>query len=61
MAIIEINTSANPAFAEIPDSGGAYTPADPSQWAAPAPTTAQEALDRLAEAIFNLTDGTPIP
>ena len=40
--------------------GGSYTATTPSVWAAPAPTTVQAAIDRLANAIFALNGGVPI-
>lgn len=41
---------------------GFYTPANPSQWKNPAPTTAQGAIDRLAAIIsLYVLDSTPIP
>jgi hypothetical protein len=39
-------------------NGVAYTPADASKWVAPAPTTVQQALDRLAAVVGS---STPIP
>ncbi len=42
--------------------GGSYTPATPAQWVSPAPTTAQQAIDRLAAVLyFYMLDGVPIP
>lgn len=38
----------------------AYT-ATPSEWVSPAPTTVQEALDRLAALAVTLNSGNPIP
>ena len=38
-----------------------YTPIDLTVWASPAPTTIQNAIDRLAHAIFVLNGNTPIP
>ncbi len=40
----------NDNFAELYNSG-AYTPTTTDDWASPAPTTVEEALDRLAAAI----------
>jgi hypothetical protein len=40
--------------------GLAYTPADPTDWVDPDPTTVQEALDRLAATVAVLNSG-PIP
>ena len=36
---------------EALSEAAAYTPADASLWSSPAPTTIQEALDRLAVAV----------
>jgi hypothetical protein len=38
-----------------------YTPATPSQWASPAPTDVQTAIDRIAARIYTLTSNTAIP
>lgn len=37
-----------------------YTPDNSAHWAAPAPTTLGEALDRLAAAVYTLNSNTPI-
>lgn len=41
--------------------GGSYTPATPSVWAGAGPTGTQEAIDRLANLLYTLNGGTPIP
>jgi hypothetical protein len=40
---------------------GPYTPSAPLQWQSPVPSTPQEALDRLAAAVYALRGNTPIP
>lgn len=42
--------SSNPLVLKTPAVAVKYTPTTPADWAAPAPTTVQEALDRLAAA-----------
>lgn len=39
----------------------AYTPGDSSKWASPAPTTTQQALDRMASLLYTLNTSTAIP
>jgi hypothetical protein len=41
--------------------GGSYTPATPSVWAGAGPTGTQNAIDRLANLLYTLNGGTPIP
>ena len=41
--------------------GGSYTPANPSVWAGAGPTGTQNAIDRLANLLYTLNGGTPIP
>jgi hypothetical protein len=41
--------------------GTSYTPGAPGDWASPAPTTVQSALDRLAAIARTLNGGTPVP
>ena len=41
-------------------AGVSYTPATPGNWASPAPTTAQNAIDRIA-AVVSGNGATPIP
>jgi hypothetical protein len=52
----------NPLFPPQIDAapGVTYTPAVPGNWAAPPPTNVQQALDRIAAALFILIPG-PIP
>jgi hypothetical protein len=38
-----------------------YTPADPSKWASTAPTTVQQAIDRMAALLYTLNSDTAIP
>ena len=38
-----------------------YTPANPSVWAGTGPTGTQNAIDRLANLLYTLNGGTPIP
>jgi hypothetical protein len=40
---------------------GSYTPATPSVWAGAGPTGTQDAIDRLANLLYTLNGGTPIP
>jgi hypothetical protein len=40
---------------------GSYTPANPSVWAGAGPTGTQDAIDRLANLLYTLNGGTPIP
>lgn len=40
---------------------GSYTPAVPSVWAGAGPTGTQDAIDRLANLLYTLNGGTPIP
>jgi hypothetical protein len=37
-----------------------YTPAVPAEWAVPRPTTVEEALDKLAAAVYAVNGNTPI-
>ena len=41
-------------------ASGVYTPATPSVWASPVPTSVANAIDRLAQAIYSI-DNTPVP
>jgi hypothetical protein len=42
-------------------ASAAYTPAVPSVWATAGPTGTQDAIDRLANLLYTLNGGTPIP
>ncbi|MEK6833844.1 MAG: hypothetical protein AABY32_07410, partial [Nanoarchaeota archaeon] len=42
-------------------SGIAYVPGASASWASPAPTTAQQALDRMAALLKTLNGGVAIP
>lgn len=55
-------TSATNAATSATTAAGyaAFTPANPSHWADPDPTTVQQAIDRLA-AVVSSGGGTPIP
>jgi hypothetical protein len=53
-------TGAGPTGPTGPASG-AYTPAVPSVWAGTGPTGTQDALNRLANLLYTLNGGTPIP
>lgn len=39
----------------------AYTPGDSTNWASPAPTTVQQALDRIADLVVTLNGNVAIP
>jgi hypothetical protein len=41
--------------------GGSYTPSVPSIWAGAGPTGTQDAINRLANLLYTLNGGTPIP
>ena len=43
-----------------PGNPGTYVPADPTDWASPAPTTLSDAVDRLANAL-RAQSGSPVP
>jgi hypothetical protein len=42
-------------------NGIGYVPSTPANWVSPAPTTVQEALDRLAADVVAIDSGNPIP
>jgi hypothetical protein len=44
-----------------PTGSASYTPANPSVWAGTGPTGTQDAIDRLANLLYTLNGGTPIP
>jgi hypothetical protein len=44
-----------------PTGPATYTPATPSVWAGAGPTGTQNAIDRLANLLYTLNGGTPIP
>lgn len=57
----KLSLTGNTVLRRLNDANGlAYTPALPVIWAAPPPTTVQEALDRMASLLFTL-NGNPIP
>ena len=57
-----LNTGGGVSFDFQDDSRSlAYTPATSANWAAPAPTTVQSAMDRLASAVVALRGGSAIP
>lgn len=55
------STGAGPTGPTGPAGSAAYTPATPSVWAGAGPTGTQGAIDRLANLLYTLNGGTPIP